>query len=293
MGFNVQHKKGVVILQSENLQSMAIISPKQGGRIVQLVLDNKLVIDEPKNTTYESNYAGAVLFPFANRIADGTYTFKGESYFLVCNEKGRTNAIHGLVYDKEFVADQGISSENEARIELIYNEEKKLVGFPFTFQLKLVYTLTNHGLSLEVEIVNTGEASFPFTLGWHPYFYAAQLEESHLTLEAKYQVIMNEHMITVGSKNHQQPKQIQLKNRFLDDCFSILERKVELVTPTHSLSVVGEYISKFVQFYTPKNEKLVAIEPMTGISNSFNNKKSLLVLRPKEVFTTRWNVALN
>lgn len=290
MGFNIKPKNRFVILQSEDKHFIAVISPREGGRIVQLILENKLVIEEPRNTSYETNFAGSILFPFANRIACGTYTFQGKSYFLACNEKGRRNAIHGLVYNKIFSVGESVSTEDEARIELIFNEEEKVDGFPFTFQLKLAYSLSKHGLSLEVEIENTSETPFPFTLGWHPYFYVEELEKYHLNLEANYHVIMNEDMITIGFKSHQQPTQIDLKNRFLDDCFSILDRKVELVTPTYSITVDGEDISKFVQFYTPSNEKLIAIEPMTGISNSFNNKKGLKVLQPKEVFRTNWNV---
>lgn len=293
MAFKTKHKDDLFVLQSEDKKQVAVISPKQGGRTVQLLLNDTMVIDEPTQTSYETDFAGAILFPFANRIANGTYRFQNKSYFLTCNENGRSNAIHGLVYDKNFQVSLTEANENFAKVELIYDEKDPVEGFPFTYQLKLIYVLSNEGLDLHVEATNTGENKFLFSLGWHPYFCVDNFEKAYVDLESKYQVIMNEHMITVGSKNHKQAREIYLKDNFLDDCFSILDRKVDLVMPSRKVSISGEYTSKFIQLYTPKNEKLIAIEPMTAISNSFNNKKSILVLHPNETFKTKWNVQIN
>jgi aldose 1-epimerase len=38
---------------------------------------------------------------------------------------------------------------------------------------------------------------------------------------------------------------------------------------------------------------IIAIEPMTGISNSFNNRIGLKVLEPKKSYSLSWNVKLN
>jgi aldose 1-epimerase len=48
-----------------------------------------------------------------------------------------------------------------------------------------------------------------------------------------------------------------------------------------------------LQLYTPKGLPLIAIEPMTGISNSFNNKIGLQVLKPNETYSITWNVKFN
>ena len=42
--------------------------------------------------------------------------------------------------------------------------------------------------------------------------------------------------------------------------------------------------------YTPPGFSIIAIEPMTGISNSFNNKIGLQVLQPSESYSLSWNV---
>ena len=44
--------------------------------------------------------AGVVLAPWPNRIADGTYTWRGERHQLPITEPERNNAIHGFVADR-------------------------------------------------------------------------------------------------------------------------------------------------------------------------------------------------
>ena len=38
---------------------------------------------------------------------------------------------------------------------------------------------------------------------------------------------------------------------------------------------------------------MIAIEPMTGISDSFNNKKGLQILQPNEGYEVRWNLSFS
>ena len=78
------------------------ICVNQGGRIAQLKFNTVKVIPEIDPSTYKDNYASALLFPFANRIKDGQYTFKESVYKLDCNEIINNNAIHGLIYNKPF-----------------------------------------------------------------------------------------------------------------------------------------------------------------------------------------------
>jgi aldose 1-epimerase len=46
----------------------------------------------------------------------------------------------------------------------------------------------------------------------------------------------------------------------------------------------------FLQLYTPINTNAIAIEPMTGISDSFNNKIGLKELLPDECYGIEWQI---
>ena len=62
----------------------------------------KKIITDLAPLDYEKTYASSIMFPFANRINNGKYTFMGGEFQLYCNEKESNNALHGLIYNKKF-----------------------------------------------------------------------------------------------------------------------------------------------------------------------------------------------
>ena len=67
---------------------------------------------------------------------------------------------------------------------------------------------------------------------------------------------------------------------------------IEFKTPNYQIEITTNQIENYLQLYTPKGLPIIAIEPTTGISNSFNNKIGLQVLEPKESYSLLWNVKL-
>lgn len=47
------------------------------------------------------------------------------------------------------------------------------------------------------------------------------------------------------------------------------------------------------QLYTPPHDNTIAIEPTTGVSDSFNNGVGLKTLAPNETYNIGWTLALN
>ena len=89
-------------LQSPTQDSTALICLAEGGRLRHFIFEYTTVIANETSQGYTQNYASAILFPFANRIKDGTYTYNDVQYVLDCNEIDNNNALHGLVYNKVF-----------------------------------------------------------------------------------------------------------------------------------------------------------------------------------------------
>ena len=51
-------------------------------------------------------------------------------------------------------------------------------------------------------------------------------------------------------------------------------------------------IENYLQLYRPKDLSPIAIHPMTGVSNSFNNKIGLQTLATNQSHSIIWNVKL-
>ncbi len=271
--------------------SKARISLKEGGRLQDLQFDGVSVIKDRPNIKYENTHASSILFPFANRIKSGKYTFEAKTYQLFCNESGRDNAIHGLVFDKVFTLVKAITTPDFVKVTLSYQEEEKLKGFPFIYKILLTYTLTKNTISLSVKIKNRDTHSFPFTIGWHPYFISENLYNSILNFESDQKVRFDKDLITTAVYKNQFKHPFQIKNTQLDDCYILKGNTVEFKTPTYAIKINTNKEENYLQLYNPKHTQVVAIEPMTGISDSFNNKIGLQVLKPNHEYEVEWTIS--
>ena len=281
----------IIRLQNSDKATTAIINLEQGGRLQELTLLGKSIMKEIPNFNYNASYASAVLFPFANRIENGKYTFNNTKFQLDCNEKG-LNALHGLVYNKKFKIVHKIESSSYASVTIAYKELEESLGFPFKYNIHLTYTLTNDELSLSVTIKNTDINPFPFTLGWHPYFLSHDLKNSSLSFNSAKKIKFNKNLITQKVIDEKTEKAFKIENKQLDDCFILNSNTIGFKTPNYQLEISTNQIENYVQLYTPENLPLIAIEPMTGVSNSFNNNIGLQVLQPNTSFSLKWNVKI-
>ena len=281
----------IIRLQNSDKATTAIINLEQGGRLQELTLLGKSIMKEIPDFNYNASYASAVLFPFANRIENGKYTFNNTKFQLDCNEKG-LNALHGLVYNKKFKIVHKIESSSYASVTIAYKELEESLGFPFKYNIHLTYTLTNDELSLSVTIKNTDINPFPFTLGWHPYFLSHDLKNSSLSFNSAKKIKFNKNLITQKVIDEKTEKAFKIENKQLDDCFILNSNTIGFKTPNYQLEISTNQIENYVQLYTPENLPLIAIEPMTGVSNSFNNSIGLRVLLPNRSYSLKWNVKI-
>lgn len=127
------------------------------------------------------HWYGAILAPFANRVANGTFTFDGATHFLTRNEcddpSVRCDALHGFLpsYQMEIVRTN--VSQHHASVTLSHMFDGSDPGYPFTVLLELEYSLNAEGAfhvditATNVDLAQTRRPA-PFTVGWHPYFLA-------------------------------------------------------------------------------------------------------------------------
>lgn len=280
-------------LSSSDNTANAKVSLKLGGSLQTLFLKNKQIINDLMPVQYPITYASAILFPFTNRLKDGAYTYDDKNYILNLNSKEEKCAIHGLVYNKQFEIISKKNTDDYACLKIGYNETKETKGFPFKYTLQLTYTLTQNTLSLSVDIKNNDEKSFPFSVGWHPYFHSSDLYNSSLSFESNKKLVLDDNMIPVSVRDVALRKKVQIKDQPFDDCYILKSKSFDFKTPDYHITLNTSSNEFFLQVYTPNNPNAIAIEPKTGPSNSFNNKLGLSVLKPNESYNVRWTITLN
>lgn len=262
----------------------------EGARLQKLDFEGVSVIDDESSLPYKETFASSILFPFANRIKNGLYSFEGKKYQFLCNENGRENALHGLVYNKKFELIERKLSSNSCSVTLLYQEKEKSEGFPFFYNIYATYTLKENKITLSVKVKNTDNKSFPFTLGWHPYFNSNDLHNSNLKFQSIKKIKFDDNLITSNLIDYSKKISFQINDNQLDDCYVLKNNLIEFATPIYTVKIDSDTKENYLQLYTPANQNKIAIEPMTGVSDSFNNKLGLQTLHPNEDYNLKWNV---
>ena len=296
------------ILQNQLTGEYVSIIPDFGGNVNELMLkkENKLysILDgneTAKELINDTIYKGAHLIPFSGRIIDGVYTFHSKTYQLPVNETDRNNALHGFLNDKKLNV-LHVSNDNEsASLELSYDYKRNVPGYPFTFRLSLIYTLSAGGLKINISVKNTGTESMPFSCGWHPYFrFNEPVDNLYFQIPATDIVELTEHLVPSGElvATHQFTRSEKIGSAQLDTCFVMKNEKIvraRLYSPTEDYSLclwqqAGERQFRYMQVYIPPHRRSIAIEPVSAPPNVFNNRMAPATLAPAETFEASYGV---
>jgi len=289
---DLKNSLNFIEIEDLNKASYAKIHLNLGGSLQELVLLNHHLIKNLHPLAYDNTFASAILFPFANRIADGSYVYDNKTFQLEINQKEENNALHGLVYNKTFELIEQKTTPEKAEVLLRFEELIDSEGFPFTYSIDLKYILTKNSLNLNVSVKNTDTKTFPFTIGWHPYFNSYDLFKSAVHFKSRKKYILDKRNITQGIEEIAIDRTIFIEDKTLDDCFDLESNEIGFETPHYSFSLKSSEKNNFLQLYTPPYPNTIAIEPTTGISNSFNNGEGLKILNPKDTYHINWNLKI-
>lgn len=283
----LNHEENRIELSINN--SKAFIYLNLGGSLQELSLQGKTIIAN-NSSTYKDTYSSSVLFPFAGRVENGAYTFNDKYHQLYCNDDKFNNALHGLIYDKKFTLIKQIEKENTTSVVILYEETKRIEGYPFLYKITLEYTLTNDTLNLKMSVKNTDNITFPFFLGWHPYFESTHIDNSILDIKSDKKITYNDKLSVVGIVENDIKFPLKIAENEFDNCFFLTSNLVKLTTPNYKISLKSDAEKAYLHIYTPPHRKSIALEPQTGISNNFNSKISLQTLAPKNEFSTNFTI---
>ena len=277
-------------IHSENAFS---IVPGFGALITSLELGGENILDRPKHAELAQNpaFKSSLLAPFANRVNHGIYSFKKQTYHLPVNEKARDNAIHGFIYKQNFGLINETITSDHVSIELKSNYNGDQPGYPFPFETYFKVELDEEdGLSCTLRFVNTGHTEMPLVAGWHPYYSLnADVNQLLMKLPPGEIIEVNDRMIPTGNLNEYNAfdQLTTVGDKNFDNIFKLKsshERaKIILKNPETGITLEvwqEPELFKYWIIYTPPGRKSIAIEPMSGNIDAFNNKAGLVVIEP-------------
>lgn len=293
-------------------ENRAVINLRGGG-LRALTIDGSNVV-EPYAVGHEPpRCAGAVLFPWPNRVRDGRWSQRGVECRLPINEPDLDNAIHGLV--QEAVFDVESVASDEVTVSTAVPPQP---GYPFAVNLTITYRLTADGLEVANTIANSSSWPAPVSLGAHPYLRVGDLPTDDLTvrIDAVTYFTLDKQLIPTAQR-HVSGSGIDLRTGLpiagadLNHCYAQLNtvdgRSHHQVQACDGRTVElwADRDFAYVQVYIcpdfPRTDaggdvwrpgRAIAIEPMTAPPDSLNSGLGLRWLDPGEAWETSWGISL-
>ncbi|MDD3021206.1 MAG: aldose 1-epimerase, partial [Alphaproteobacteria bacterium] len=247
------------------------------------------------------NFSSFPLTPFSNRIGFGKLDFNGKIYNVGPAFGGEPHPNHGSGWQSEWTLDE--KGDDFAKLSI---RVPKSADSPYDYEAHQIFQLTETGLSITMEIKNTGEEALPFGTGHHPYFVRTPKTSIQANLP---KVWFSKDMVPTelvdvpdmwNFKNGKvlDPQNLEAKHggdgsAYIDHCFTEWDRVARITWPEFENTTLritaDESFGHFVLFVPSKGDFFCA-EPVTNATDGFNLKAKgtkgtgTIVLAPKETF---------
>ncbi len=249
---------------------------------------------EQKNTWFKS----CKLSPFVCRLNNGKYQLNNTPYKISTFYLGN-NAMHGIVYDAIYNIETIEANDNNALVVLTYNYLGIDKGYPFSYNIQLIWKLEpENKLSVTSIIINKNEQEIPYCEGWHPYFKLDEpIDNCTLQFDTTEMLEFDKNLIPTGNliPDKRFINDTTLKNIELDNCFllsNINNPKCVLKSNKIALTITPDNAYSYLQIFIPNHRNSIAIENLSAAPDAFNNKMGLLMLEPNNpyIFSTTYQI---
>ncbi|PHN06199.1 aldose 1-epimerase [Flavilitoribacter nigricans] len=291
-------------LSSPDGKNRLELVPGHGACVLDLVFEGISILDgyqTPQEMDSNRWSKNVVLFPFPNRLEDGTYEWDGQSYQFPINDPATNNALHGFGAKEPMRITQVELSPEGATIGCEYQNagDNPAYPFPFTFNIQFSIDQRNQ-LTVLMAFQNDGEQDIPVGFGWHPYFNLGEkVDQLELQFPPCELVAIDQRMLPNGKRyDYDQFAELKtLGGTTLDNCFALRDDRVEASVYVHGekgkmryWQETGDNKYNFLQVFTPPYRTAIALEPMTCNVNAFNNGDGLIRLGSLESVDARFGV---
>lgn len=264
--------------------------PFRGANTCSWTIEGRdvLWVDQDSLNAPTIKFAGGnpVMFPIFSTLA-----LKGDSK-LHYNGKKIQLEQHGLArlcshWRPNLVRD------DQVILYLDSNKETEAI-YPWPFQLRFVYTLEEHSLTLEQEVTNPGKSPLPFVIGFHPYFKVSDPSQCEFIGHFPGRPCI--HLDKSGENNYQAhlPHRLPFGKSEVDHHFNEHHNTVRLrdrkLGRTISIETSDEY--KSMTIYSVPGKPFVCVEPVTGRRGAFETRENLIRLSPGQVWRGKVRISV-
>jgi aldose 1-epimerase len=293
------------ILSNEQSGNKLVILPEFGAIVLDLQLKGESLVDgyqTPQEVINNSWSKNTVLYPFPNRLKDGTYTWAGQSHRFFANESHTNTALHGFGQDKPMKVTLMEVEEHSAAITCLYTDYASHEAYPFRFSVEMAFSVSDEaGFALQLTFRNHDDQAIPAGLGWHPYFSLGPKADAYQLQMPECRIVGNDERMLPTGKTYEYDDFNALRPlgiTVLDNCFElpVQDGKAEVIVQgekgtLHYWQETGAGKYNFLQVFIPPLRHCIALEPMTCAPDAFNNSMGLAKLEPGEMLKGKFGVS--
>lgn len=168
----------LIVLEDERSAARVVVAPRRGAIVCSFrIADRELLfMDEATLRDPSKNVRGGipVLFPSPGKL-------DGDGW----QHSSRTGSMkqHGFARTEAWRPRELATSSAHCALELDSNA-RTLAQFPWAFHAELDFTLEHMRLRIDFKLHNRDASSFPFALGYHPYFQVDDKPETRVDTRA-------------------------------------------------------------------------------------------------------------
>ena len=214
-----------------------------------------------------------ILYPWANRLGDNTYTAENVTVTLKPGENGVRPDPNGLPIHGVLAAYPGwrvtAESADELTAEVDFGADPQLLAsFPYPHLLTVTARLAERSLTVRATVTATGDTAVPLCFGFHPYLRLPDVARSDWLIETPplRHFSLDDKGLPTGDTSEQPAKSEPLGDKAFDDGYDqVKDGAVFAVSGGgRRLGVHFEQGYPAAQIFAPPAEDVVCFEPMTA-----------------------------
>lgn len=270
------------------------VAPHLGGSIARLRWRGLDVLRPMPANSHDVLLSSCFpLVPYANRIADGRFTFEGHEVELEVLPQFSPHALHGDGWRKPWE----MLDSQDGSISLVYRHAAD--AWPWSYEATQTFTALDDRLRIDLSLTNAGQEPMPAGLGLHPYFPVEN--DTRLSLAASAVWALGEDQIptTLGSPETvfdwaDGPRVIDAP--FVDHCYAGWDGEAKLAGGPLRTSMKASANAHWAHVYAP-GEAFCCVEPVThrpdAVHAPADKESGLVSLAPGESLSMWMEIAVS
>ncbi|HEY0648430.1 aldose 1-epimerase [Phenylobacterium sp.] len=243
------------------------LAPALGGSVLSFRLgDLDLLRPTPAGASDVLETACFPLVPYANRIADGRFTWGGRTAALAANMTGQAHPLHGDGWRGAWRV-EGVD-ERSAVLELMPQGS----AWPWRYSAAQSVRLSDRGLTLTLSVTNLDDAPGPFGLGFHPYFPDSATARLTAATTGVWEASDDLLPVREAAASPWCDSAPVRGNVLVDHCHTGWsgEARIELGLGKPPLRLTASRALRWLHVYAPPGEDFFCVEPVSHAPNALN-----------------------